>query len=503
MTVIQGARVDTEEEILGLYRAHLSKGRATLAELFGSHMEVESSGAWLTTSDGERFLNAGGYGVFIMGARHPLVMEEVERQLHTHPTATRILLEPTVARAAEALVSVMPEGLDRVHFALSGAEAVETGLKLARAGGRRRIVSMLGGYHGKTLGALSATAKEVYQAPFRPLVPDVRHLPFGDAEALEAELRAHPGEVCVILEPVQGGGGVIIPPPGYLGRVAELVRAYDGFLVLDEVQTGFGRLGEWWGADAEGVVPDVLLTGKALGGGVLPVSAAVATREAFRPFDKDPYVHTATFSGQPLLMAAVQGAVRAVKEERLVSRARDLGAVLLSCPGLRPGPAARRPPGPPAGPFRTARPGRRPRGGRRRRTRPGHLGRRPRRRGARLCRRRARHRGGAAPGAAGEPRLGVPAAAADAAAQHARRADRHRVRGHRPQPGGGHRLRVRRERHRHRPRPPRPRPLRHRRHGRQRGDDHPAGDGRIRQDGRPVAARRRPGHRLPALRRRP
>ncbi|MEU9795663.1 aspartate aminotransferase family protein [Streptomyces sparsogenes] len=330
MTVIQGARVDTEEEILSLYRAHLSKGRATLAELFGSHMEVESSGAWLTTSDGERFLNAGGYGVFIMGARHPLVMEEVERQLRTHPTATRILLEPTVARAAEALVSVMPEGLDRVHFALSGAEAVETGLKLARAGGRRRIVSMLGGYHGKTLGALSATAKEVYQAPFRPLVPDVRHLPFGDAEALEAELRAHPGEVCVILEPVQGEGGVIIPPPGYLGRVAELVRAYEGFLVLDEVQTGFGRLGEWWGADAEGVVPDVLLTGKALGGGVLPVSAAVATREAFRPFDKDPYVHTATFSGQPLLMAAVQGAVRAVKEERLVSRARDLGAVLLS-----------------------------------------------------------------------------------------------------------------------------------------------------------------------------
>ncbi|MER7787035.1 aminotransferase class III-fold pyridoxal phosphate-dependent enzyme [Streptomyces sp. NPDC097640] len=330
MTVIQGARVDTEEEILSLYRAHLSKGRATLAELFGSHMEVESSGAWLTTSDGERFLNAGGYGVFIMGARHPIVMEEVERQLRTHPTATRILLEPTVARAAEALVSVMPEGLDRVHFALSGAEAVETGLKLARAGGRRRTVAMLGGYHGKTLGALSATSKEVYQAPFRPLLPDVRHLPFGDPEALEAELRAHPGEVCVILEPVQGEGGVIVPPKGYLKRVEELVREYDGFLVLDEVQTGFGRLGEWWGADTEGVVPDVLLTGKALGGGVLPVSAAVATRKAFRPFDKDPYVHTATFSGQPLLMAAVQGAVRAVKEERLVSRSMDLGARLLS-----------------------------------------------------------------------------------------------------------------------------------------------------------------------------
>ncbi|MFF2009817.1 aspartate aminotransferase family protein [Streptomyces sp. NPDC058195] len=323
------APVDTEEEILGLYRAHLSKGRATLAELFGSHMETESCGAWLTTSDGERFLNAGGYGVFIMGARHPMVIEAVERQLRTHPTATRILLEPTVARAAEALVSITPPGLDRVHFALSGAEAVETGLKLARAKGRKRTVSMSGGYHGKTLGALSATAKEVYQKPFRPLVPDFTHLPYGDADALKQELAAHPGEVCVIIEPVQGEGGVILPPEGYLKRVEELVREYDGFLILDEVQSGFGRLGEWWGADIDGVVPDVLLTGKALGGGVLPVSAAVATREAFRPFDKDPYVHTATFSGQPVLMAAVQGAIRAVQEERLVTRAADLGARLL------------------------------------------------------------------------------------------------------------------------------------------------------------------------------
>ena len=320
---------DTEAEILDLYRAHLSKGRATLAELFGTHMEVFSEGARLRTSDGEEFLNCGGYGVFIMGARHPIVMEAVLDQLHTHPISTRILLEPTVARAAEALCSVMPEGLDRVHFALSGAEAVETGLKLARANGKRRIISMRQGYHGKTIGALSATAKEVYQKPFRPLLPDVTHLPYGDAEALEQELAAHPGEVCLIIEPVQGEGGVIIPPPGYLKRVEALCREYDAFLIFDEVQTGMGRLGEWWGADLEGVVPDVLLAGKALGGGVMPVSAAVAGREVFRPFDKDPYVHTATFSGAPVLMAAVQGAIRAIKEERLVARALELGAQIL------------------------------------------------------------------------------------------------------------------------------------------------------------------------------
>ncbi|MGI5472502.1 aspartate aminotransferase family protein [Streptomyces sp. CA-132043] len=322
----------TDAEILRLYRNHLSKGRATVAELFGGRMEAASSGAWLTTSDGERYLNCGGYGVFLMGARHPAVMAEVRRQLDVHPVATRILLEPAVARAAEALTAVTPPGLDRVHFSLSGTEAVETALKLARANGRRKVVATHLGYHGKTLGALSVSGKDVYQRPFRPLLDGVTHIPYGDAELLEKELAASPGEVCVIVEPVQGEGGVIIPPDDYLRRVAGLCEEHGGFFVLDEVQTGMGRLGTWWGAGAAGVVPDVLVAGKALGGGVVPVSAAIATREAFRPFDKDPYLHTGTFSGAPLLMAAVQGAIRAVREDDLVPRAAELGARLL--PGI-------------------------------------------------------------------------------------------------------------------------------------------------------------------------
>ncbi|MEV6795314.1 aminotransferase class III-fold pyridoxal phosphate-dependent enzyme [Streptomyces sp. NPDC051320] len=320
---------DGEAEILDLYRKHLSKGRATVADLFGGHMEIASEGSWVHTSDGERLLNCGGYGVLIMGARHPRVLREVQRQLDTHPVATRILLEPAVARAAEALLAVAPAGLDRVHFSLSGAEAVETALKLARANGRRRLVSMSQGYHGKTLGALSATAKEVYQAPFRPLLPNVSHVPFGDLEALEKELAAYPGEVCVIVEPVQGEGGVILPPTGYLPAVERLVRRYEGFLILDEIQSGLGRLGAWWGADLYGVTPHVLLTGKALGGGVVPVSAALADARTFRPFDKDPFIHTGTFSGAPLLMAGVQGAIAAIQEDGLVQRAKVLGERLL------------------------------------------------------------------------------------------------------------------------------------------------------------------------------
>lgn len=328
MANLTASAVSVETEILALYRRHLSKGRATMAQLLGSHMEIESRGPWLWTSDGGRYLNCGGYGVFLMGARHPIVMEEVERQLHTHPVSTRIMLEPTVARAAEALCAVTPPGLDRVHFALGGAEAVETGLKLARANGHRRLLSFDRGYHGKSLGALSVTAKPVYQQPFRPLLPDVTHVPYGDSAAAEAYLAAHPGEVCVVVEPVQGEGGVNLPPEGFLPGLRRLCDRHGALLMVDEVQTGMGRLGAWWGVDRYGVRPDVLVAGKALGGGVVPVSAALASAELFAPFDRDPYVHTATFSGAPLMMAGVCGAIRAIEEDDLVTRAHRLGTTL-------------------------------------------------------------------------------------------------------------------------------------------------------------------------------
>jgi putrescine aminotransferase len=312
-----------------LYRTYLNKGRATLGALIGGHVEVSSQGAWVLTADGSRFLNCGGYGVFLMGARHPAVVAAVERQLHEHPVATRLFLEPQMAYAAEALIGVSPPGLDRVHFAGSGAEAVETAIKLARTRGHRRLISMVGGYHGKTLGALSVTAKSVFQDPFRPLLPDVTHVPYGDAAALERELAGEPGNACVIVEPVQGEAGVVIPPAGYLRDVESLCRRYGAFFVLDEVQTGLGRLGAWWGADLEGVVPDALLAGKGLSGGVVPVSAVVARQEAFSVFDKDPYLHTSTFSGAPLAMAAARGAIQAIRDDDLVARARTLGAALL------------------------------------------------------------------------------------------------------------------------------------------------------------------------------
>ncbi|MGW8375585.1 aminotransferase class III-fold pyridoxal phosphate-dependent enzyme [Streptomyces sp. ODS28] len=313
--------------VLDAYRRHLSRGRARLAAMTGAATEILSEGTRVWGADGKEYLDCSGYGVFLLGHRHPRVVEAVVAQIHRHPLATRILLEPVAARAATALAQVTPTGLDRVHFVNSGAEATETALKLARAHGKRRLVSAHGGYHGKTTGALAVTAEPLYQDPFRPLLP-AEHVPYGDAAALDTALREGP-EACVVLEPVQGEGGVVLPPAGYLRAVRESCTEHGALFVLDEIQTGLGRLGTWWGADAEGVRPDVLLVGKNLSGGVVPVAAAVATEEAYAPFDRDPFLHTSTFAAAPIAMAAAEAAVTAIAQEGLVRRAAELGPVLL------------------------------------------------------------------------------------------------------------------------------------------------------------------------------
>ena len=310
-------------------RRHLNRGRAQLAALTGGLTEVASEGAWVWDSGGRRYLDCGGYGVFLLGHRHPAVVEAVVNQIQRHPLATRLMLEPVAARAAEVLCDFAPAGLDYAHFVNSGAEATEAAIKLARANGYRYLVSMANAYHGKTLGALSITAKEFYQAPFRPLLPGVAQVPFGDAAALAALLVRTP-KACVFVEPVQGEGGVVIPPEGYLAEVAALCKRHDALLVVDEIQTGLGRLGWRWGCDAEGVSPDILLVGKNLSGGVIPAAAMLARADIYEPFNSDPFLHTSTFAAAPVAMAAAEAAVRVIAGEGLVGRARELGATLLA-----------------------------------------------------------------------------------------------------------------------------------------------------------------------------
>jgi putrescine aminotransferase len=320
-----GADVTARAAALRDYERHVSRGTARLAQQVGLPLEVRSEGTRVWDETGRAYLDCGGYGVFILGHRHPRVVAAMHAQLDRHPLATRSLLSPELAAAARRLAATTPDGLDYVYFGSSGAEAVETAIKLARANGRRRLIGMAGGYHGKTMGALSITSRPVFQRPFQPLLPDVQTVPFGDVPALEAALADGPGRACVVVEPVQGEGGVVVPPAGYLAAVAQACRAAGALLVVDEIQTGLGRLGAWWGCAAEGVTPDILLAGKALGGGCMPVSAVVATEEVYAPLNRTPRLHTSTFAGNPLAMAAVHAALDAIEDEGVVARAAALG----------------------------------------------------------------------------------------------------------------------------------------------------------------------------------
>ncbi|WP_439659401.1 aspartate aminotransferase family protein [Lentzea sp. HUAS TT2] len=317
------------KQVAEIYRKHLSTGRAWLAELTGGHIETTSSGARVQAEDVE-YLDCGGYGVFILGHRHPRVVDAVIAQIHRNPMATRLLLEPTAAVAAQALIGVAPHGLTRAHFVNSGAEAVEAAIKFARAQGRTHLISAINGYHGKTMGALSLTARSMYQDPFTPLLPNVAHVPYGDTSALVQALAAIGGRACVVLEPVQGEAGVVVPPDGYLREAARLCREHGALFVLDEVQTGLGRLGHWWGADREGVTADMVLVGKNLSGGVIPVAAVLATEEVYAPFAADPLLHTSTFAASPVAMAAAATSIEVLRDEQLIARAEHLGG-LITC----------------------------------------------------------------------------------------------------------------------------------------------------------------------------
>jgi putrescine aminotransferase len=317
-------------DVLALYRRHLGSGRAALGSMIGGITEVTTGGAWIVAAGGRRYLDFGGYGVFLLGHRHPRVVAEVRRQLGTRPLASRVFLDPVMARAASALAEVAPAGLDCVHFVNSGAEATEAALKLARANGRNAIVTTRNGFHGKTMGALSVTANPLYQQPFAPLLPETVAVGYGDLAEMRDALAARAGRACVIVEPVQGEGGVVIPPPGYLRGVVEACREYGAVLVVDEIQTGMGRLGTWWGLDPDGITPDMLLVGKGLSGGVVPVAALLARPQVYAPFGRDPFLHSSTFGGSPLACAAAYGAIRATIEEDIVARCAALGERLLA-----------------------------------------------------------------------------------------------------------------------------------------------------------------------------
>lgn len=315
-------------ETLAAYRRHVNRSTAMIAEVNGAGVEARAAGQYVYDLEGRRYLDCGGYGVLLLGHGHPRVRAAVVAELERQPMGTRLLLNAAVAKAAETIADVAPDGLEYVALLNSGADAVELAFKLARLGGKQRMIAMRGGFHGKTLGALTLTANDDFRGPFEPLVPGVQHVAFGDIGELRAALADAPGRCCVVLEPVQAEAGVIIPPAGYLRAVADLCRASGHWLVLDEIQTGLGRVGSWWAATRDGVTPDILLAGKILSGGVVPCSAVIASSEVWEPLSRDPFLHSATFANMPLAAAAAAATIDVIESESVVDRANALGRVL-------------------------------------------------------------------------------------------------------------------------------------------------------------------------------
>jgi len=319
------------DEVLSKFEAYMNPGLARVYRLMGlGTAEVEANGSRIRDSGGHEYLDfAGGYGVFSHGHRHPKVIEAVRAQLDRMPLSSRLLPSQPAADLAEALAMIAPGELRYSFFCNSGTEAVEGCIKMARlATGRTGLVGTVGGFHGKTMGSLSVSGREVYRKPFEPLIPGVTHVPFGDAEALDRVVDEDTAGV--ILEPIQGEGGVMVPPDDYLPAAREICSRKGALLIIDEVQTGFGRTGSMFAVEHYGVEPDLMALSKALGGGVMPLGGFMGTPQVWEPWESSPLVHTSTFGGNPLACAAGLAAVRVAVEEDLPGQAREKGEYALS-----------------------------------------------------------------------------------------------------------------------------------------------------------------------------
>jgi len=318
------------DEVYESYRAHVNPPLARVMKLSGSPVEVRAEGCTITDHNGKTYLDfAGGYGVFTLGHRHPRVIAAVKEQLDRIALSGRTMFNPLMGRLAKRLAEIAPGNLSIAFFANSGTEAVEGALKLARAATKRpAIVATDAAFHGKTLGALSASGREAFREPFAPLLADVRRVPFGDAPALRAAVDET--VAAVIVEPIQGEGGVNVPPDGYLRDVREICDERGAVMIADEVQTGLGRCGALFACDREGVVPDVITLAKGLSGGVVPIGAYVARPAVWSAaYAKQPLLHTSTFGGNELACAAALAALDVLRDEDLVKNARERGEELL------------------------------------------------------------------------------------------------------------------------------------------------------------------------------
>ncbi|TDV42730.1 acetylornithine transaminase [Actinophytocola oryzae] len=281
---------------------------------------VRGEGAYVWDADGNRYLDlVAGIAVNALGHAHPAIVAAVTEQIRTLGHTSNLYVNPVTVELAEVLLDIAGV-TGKVLFCNSGAEAVEAALKLSRLTGRTKLVACEGAFHGRTMGALTLTGQPAKREPFAPLLPDVEHVPFGDIDALTAAVDEH--TAAVVIEPVLGEAGVRPAPAGYLQKARELTTRHGALLILDEIQTGLGRLGTWFAFQQAGITPDVITVAKGLGGG-LPLGACIgvgAAGELMKPGH-----HGTTFGGNPVCCAAGLAVLRTIAADGLAENAATLG----------------------------------------------------------------------------------------------------------------------------------------------------------------------------------
>jgi acetylornithine aminotransferase len=294
---------------------------------------TKGKGIVVSDADGKIYLDfLGGIATSILGHAHPAIVKAVTKQVSTLSHVSNFYAHPNAITLAEKLVAMTGEKNSKVFFCQSGAEANEAAFKLSRRTGKVRVVAAQGAFHGRTMGALALTGQPSKREPFLPLVKGVKHVPYGDIEAMRKAVSKK--TAMVIIEPIMGEAGVIVPPIDYLQQIRAICDGKGALLVIDAVQTGMGRTGDWFGYEYSGITPDVITLAKGLGGG-LPLGAMIAlgkAAELFQPGD-----HGSTFGGNPVTTAAGLAAIEVIESKKLLNKVKQQGAVLIQELALIPG----------------------------------------------------------------------------------------------------------------------------------------------------------------------
>ncbi|MBS7646427.1 aspartate aminotransferase family protein [Candidatus Bathyarchaeota archaeon] len=286
----------------------------------------KGEGVYLWDINGKKYLDfTGNYGVCILGYSHPAIVQAIKRQVERLIPCHGSFYNETRAKFLEKLIKIAPKGLTKAFLGNSGAESVECAIKMARKyTGKTEIIAMMGGFHGKTMGALSATWKEKYRGPFQPLVPDFKHVPRFNLQKIKEAITEK--TAAIIAEPVQGESGVIVPPEGFFQSLRELCDKTGVLLILDEVQTGMGRTGKMFACEHWAITPDILCVAKSIAGG-LPLGATLAKEEIASALEVGE--HTSTFGGNPVACAAGCATIDVLIEEKLPEKVGKLGRYFL------------------------------------------------------------------------------------------------------------------------------------------------------------------------------